>query len=332
MESKTEVDIRDRDERLLRALYESRFLMYSHIAALFFDGKKPAAQKRVYKLKRAGFLREQSNRKLSELSRVSLTRQALEYLTAEGLLAGYPRMRWESLAERLDVKPTKVDHERTVLDVRVSLEGALQEAGLTLVEFSTWPRLFTFQLSPHPNPPADGTGSSLYQLEPDALLRFASESNTAYTYFIEVDRSSENRRRLLDKALGYKALQAQHQHLLKTRLGMSRDSVEPVRIAALFIFQSRADGTGNAAMSRNNFIELVCAKTSMEKLIYAATYEDVRRDPLGKIWLRPKEYRAALTQTNYDPADLPARFIPTRRPERDRLIRESDSLVNLFGQ
>lgn len=329
MPTPSTIDITARDRRLLRALYESRFLTLSHITALFFEGKAPAAQQRVLKLKRDGFVREQVGRKTSEPARISLTRAAFEYLTRHELLAGYPMMRWDSLADRLSIKPETVAHEVAVLDVRVAIERGLAESGLDLLEYSTWPRLFTFSLSPHPSP-ENGDRDS-YALTPDSLIRFRDDEGTSYTFFVEVDRSSEDRARLLEKALAYKVLQAEHQALLRSRLGGPTTGA-PIPIAALFVFQSRADGAGNSRMSRNNFIERVTARTNLQRLIYAATFEDATRDPLGSVWLRPKEYRAALAGTPYDPADMAELRNPPRRPERDRLVDERVRLVNPFGQ
>lgn len=329
MPTPSTIDITARDRRLLRALYESRFLNLSHITALFFEGKAPAAQQRVLKLKRDGFVREQVGRKTSEPARISLTRTAFEYLMRNELLAGYPVMRWDSLADRLSIKPETVAHEVAVLDVRVAVERGLDEVGLELLEYSTWPRLFTFSLSPHPS--AENGGRDSYALTPDSLIRFRDAERSSYTFFVEVDRSSEDRARLLEKALAYKALQAEHQALLRTRLGASPTGA-PIPVAALFVFQSRADGIGNSRMSRNNFIERLAANTNLQRLIYAATYEDVTRDPLGKVWLRPKEYRAALVDTPYDPAGMAEVRNPPRRPERDRLVELRARLVDPFGQ
>jgi len=48
------VQLQPRDFELLRGLFESRVMTLAHVSALYFDGKREMAKKRVQKLKAAG--------------------------------------------------------------------------------------------------------------------------------------------------------------------------------------------------------------------------------------------------------------------------------------
>ena len=50
------------DFALLRGLLEYRVMTAGHITVLFFDGKKEAANKRLQKLKAAGFIGERKRK------------------------------------------------------------------------------------------------------------------------------------------------------------------------------------------------------------------------------------------------------------------------------
>jgi len=81
-----------RDLALLRGLFESRIMTAEHIAALFFNGSREAAKKRLQKLKAAGFIGERK-RKAYEPAVLSLTPRAFAVLHEQGILAEYHNFR-----------------------------------------------------------------------------------------------------------------------------------------------------------------------------------------------------------------------------------------------
>ena len=56
------LDLQQRDFEVLCGLFESRVMAAGHIAALYFDGKREAAKKRLQKLKAAGLISERKRR------------------------------------------------------------------------------------------------------------------------------------------------------------------------------------------------------------------------------------------------------------------------------
>src|SRR5438477_12979868 len=96
------IELRPRDFELLRGLFESRVMTLAHIAALYFDGKREMAKKRVQKLKVAGIVRERP-RQVSEPSVLFLTRKAFELLADNGHLAAYPKIDPAGMERRADV-------------------------------------------------------------------------------------------------------------------------------------------------------------------------------------------------------------------------------------
>src|SRR5690349_3187740 len=93
------IELQSRDFALLRGLFESRVMTLSHAAALFFDGKKEMAKKRLQKLKAAGIVRERP-RHFSDPSILFLTRRAFELLRDHGYLVDYPRIGIADLDKR----------------------------------------------------------------------------------------------------------------------------------------------------------------------------------------------------------------------------------------
>src|SRR5438105_12432983 len=110
------VELQDRDMALLLGLFESRLMSLAHIAAIHFEGRKEAAQKRVQKLKAAGYLNERSRRPY-EPSLLFITRKTFDALQKAGQLTHYPSLDWSRLRKRLDVSPYTLAHEIAVLDV-----------------------------------------------------------------------------------------------------------------------------------------------------------------------------------------------------------------------
>lgn len=75
------ISLQDRDNALLRGLFESRVMTSKHVATLYFEGRAEAAKKRLQKLKTAGFVKERP-RRAYEPSLLFLTSSLLSHPTS----------------------------------------------------------------------------------------------------------------------------------------------------------------------------------------------------------------------------------------------------------
>ena len=82
----------------------------AHIAAIYFDGRKEAAKKRLQKLKAAGLIAERK-RRVSEPSVLFLTRKAFILLNSNGQLSDYPPLGANSFEARANVSELTLRHE-----------------------------------------------------------------------------------------------------------------------------------------------------------------------------------------------------------------------------
>src|SRR5882672_1213001 len=128
-----------RDLALLRGLLECRIMTTEHVAALFFNGSREAAKKRLQKLKAAGFIGERK-RKAYEPAVLSLTPKSFAVLREQGILAEYPQLGSLALDKRTRVSSLTIQHELEVMDVKAAFYSAIEIAGdFRIAEFSTWP-------------------------------------------------------------------------------------------------------------------------------------------------------------------------------------------------
>jgi hypothetical protein len=75
------------------------------------------------------------------------------------------------------------------------------------------------------------------------------------------------------------------------------------------------------AERRNNTAErLLQANLPLFKQVCLSTLEEVTRDPLGKIWMNPADYRDATKGTPFNPERQSPTHGYRHQPERDALI------------
>lgn len=138
------LDLQDRDRSILRGLFESRIMTSAHVAALYFDGRKESAKKRLQKLKTAGLIGERK-RRVYEPSVLYLTPKAFAFLRAQGVLSEYPQLGPFSLEKRARVSNITIHHELEIMDVKTAFHSAIsKKTTFTIAEFSTWPLLYQF--------------------------------------------------------------------------------------------------------------------------------------------------------------------------------------------
>jgi hypothetical protein len=122
---KYEMRIQDRELELLRGLFDSRLMTLAQAAALFFNGSREAAKKRIAKLKAAGVISARQ-RKAYEPSILFLTRRGFELLRERGLLQ-HVSLSWTNLEKRLQVSDLTLKHELEVMDVNHRLSRSRKQ-------------------------------------------------------------------------------------------------------------------------------------------------------------------------------------------------------------
>lgn len=291
------VELQARDLSLLRGLFESRIMGLDHVAAMYFDGRREAAQKRVQKLKAAGYVAERPRRSY-ERALLFLTRRAFDALHASGHLGGYPSSGWSRVRKRMDVSPYTIAHETAVLDVKAAFVRAVADLpALVLDEFSTWPAMLQFTAAPRPGAPD-------VSVKPDGFIRLRESRLDGpprdHHFYLEVDRSTEPQGTLVLRAACYRNYQR--------RGGETRSKpaspVLPFRVLMVFKTAQRRDHTAE---------RLLLLNPPIRSHVWLTTYDEVIRDPLGAIWLRPIDYRR-----------------PLQAPDRHSLHTPDDPLIKQF--
>lgn len=288
----------------------------AHAAAMHFGGSREAAKKRVQKLKAAGFIGERS-RKVYEPSILFLTRRGFELLHGRGMLQDFPRMTWPSLERRLQVSELTLWHELAVLDVKAAISSAVQkEAAYDITEFSTWPALMEFTASV-------GTMTEVL-VRPDGFLRIreqAADGIFEHTFYLELDRSTETLDTLARKALCY--LNHYQTGGLALRFGHDHSEYRDFPFRVLMVFKT--------AERRNNAAErLLTQNPPILTQVWLSTLDEVKENPLGPVWIRPRDFRTAVAGTIYAVGQSGRQMVYCRQAERDRFIEKAVMKVKLL--
>jgi hypothetical protein len=298
-----------RDLRLLRDLYECRLMTLSQIATLHFAERAPAAKVRVQKLKRAELLTAY-RKHVSDPAVHYLTRKGLELLLDRGCLHQYPKLSREQMERRSQVSEATRLHELQVMDVKCAFYKALRnQQNLEIAQFSTWPMLHRFQ-AVRP----DGQKTTV---NPDGFvqLRGASpiDTRTLSSFFLEVDRGSEVQETLAMRAYCYRDYFRAGGFAVRHGLPVEKFKELPFRV--LFVFQT--------AERRNNAAErMLLLHDPIGSHSCLTTFEEVARDPFGKIWVTPRDYLVATQNTPYELARRRNTAGYNRSAERERFVGE----------
>ncbi len=283
------IDLQDRDLALLRGLFESRLMTAAHVVALYFDGKKEAAKKRLQKLKAAALIGEQA-RKAYEPVILSLTRQGFGVLQKEGVLSEYPQLPQSALDKRASVSALTLQHELEIMDAKAAFHSAIKQTeSFSVAEFSTWPLLFQFQVAQH------WQSGTQVVVKPDGFIRIhekeADGGVSEHTFFIEVDRSTERQEILLKKALCYMDYYRTGGFAVKN--GAVRSAYKDFPFRVLMVLKT--------AERRNNIAERLLQSTpTILTQVWLSTFQEVITSPLAPIWVSPAAYREAIKGTVHE--------------------------------
>lgn len=282
------IEIQARDIALLRSLFESRVMTSAHVAALYFDGRREAAKKRLQALGAAGLVGSRERTRSNEQARLFLSKAGIALLSERGILAEYPVIGAAALAKRGRVGDATVRHELDVMDAKTAfLVAARASRGLSVAEFCTWPRMCQFRA-------LSAVGADFF-VRPDGFIRIC-DSNTgsrdvAHCFYLEVDRSTESLDALANRACGY--LDHYRSGGFAVREGRPRTAFREHPFRVLMVFKT--------AERRNNMAErLLRGSPPILTLVHLSTLDEVRADPLGAVWIRPVDYRDATRGTPFD--------------------------------
>jgi Replication-relaxation len=306
--------LQPRDYALLRGLFECRMMTLAHATALYFEGRYEAASKRVQTLKSAGYIGDR-RRRVGEPSLLYLTKPAFDRLTVAGKLADFPKLTQEQFAKRSGIKDVTLQHELSVMDVRVAITVAVNASCSHRVdEFTTWPLLHEFTAM---NP----TQRQKVPVRPDGFLRLIGDDDGEYHFFLELDRSNEVPRLLAEKALCYRDFYAKGGFALRCGGSVEQFREYPFRVLVILQNQER----------RNNLAErLMNCSPPVKFQTWLTTLSEVLADPLGKVWVCPLDYAHATANTAYAPEHWRGVGTYVRRPERERLVEERVQKRTLF--
>lgn len=302
------LQLQPRDLALLRGLFECRIMTGAHVATLFFDGKREYTKKRLQKLKAAGFIGERT-RRVNQPSILFLTRKGFTLLQRGDHLSGLPVPGARSFEDRAQVRELTLQHELEIMDVKAAFHAALAgDESFALQEFSTWPLLHQFEIA------RDGDGASV-RVKPDGYLSIheweEGTSGFVHDCFLEVDRSNETQDVLVAKANAYRNYY--NTGGFAVRHGATPADFQSFPFRVLLVMKS--------AERRNNTAErLVQNNPPILKMTWLTTLAEVMSDPLGAIWIRPDDYRAATAGTPFDAERVTPVGVYRRLTEREAWV------------
>jgi hypothetical protein len=314
------INIQSRDINLLCDLFLSRIMTSEHIATLHFGGSKEAAKKRIQKLKAAGFISERRRRPFDPAI-LFLSRKSFIFLRENGTLSEYPPKTLPALLRRSQVSEMTIRHELEVMDVKVAFHKQISGiTGFQIKEFSTWPMLNEFKAA------RQNCGEKEALVKPDGFIQIEKESQeslSVHTFFLEVDRSHESPEILVTRAGSY--LDHYRSGDFAVSCGGERSQYKEYPFRVLVILKT--------AERRNNLAErLLQNSPPIFTLVYLSTFQEVKNDPLGKIWIRPIEYREVTKNTAFDPERRFRSWPYKRQTERDFLVESRIKKFSLFSE
>ena len=296
----------------------------AHAAALHFGGSVEAAKKRTQRLKAARYVGERPRARTYDPSVLFLARRGFEALRRAGRLVEYPALGWQSMERRSHVSPFTLRHELDVLSTKAAVVSALQaDVRYRVAEFSTWPRFFAFKTRQQTT---DGYGHSV-TMKPDAFVRIqpvdadGTPANVIF-FFLELDRSTETQQNLRGRASGY--LDYYRSGAFARRFGRAPEEFRQLPFRVLWVFRN-AERRNNAAES------FMRHHPPILTMAWLTTFDQLVKDPLGDIWIRPLDYQRVVRGTPFDPVVRPLRDFYRRQNTREQYVEAHVVKHSLFS-
>jgi hypothetical protein len=327
----------ERDRSVFRDLIESRVMTLSQISTLHFAGSYEYAKKRFQQFKAAEYVTERKRRyNLGHYSSsmLSLARPGFAAVADDPFVQDRA-MSWDDLRERLDFAETTLTHELEVVDMKVAFTTAIRTTtGLTLDEFTTYPRRYEFLTENvawiEEDAKARARGETPkkrrpFILKPDGYACVCGPEVGEQAVFFEWDRSTEAQPKLAMKAFGYQ------RYLDSGAFAAWNDPEAPdidrYPCTPIYILPNE-ERRNNTAEHLLRVQHPTSKKRLRRDLILLTTHAEFLRDPLGSIYLTLDGYRRATKGTPYDPETHKAL---SRAKARDLLVSERVRKTPLLG-
>jgi hypothetical protein len=291
VENQTAVALQPRDFEILENVFDSRFTTIRHAAAIHFNGSVDAAKRRLRRLAGAGLLRAQRSGLQSPSVIYRLAPRALHLLMestrgASGTSPSRHPVKANSVQQRRmtnPIRPGRLAHELAMLDVKAILQPAIDAVPhLRVHEFGTWPERYAFNAH---------SSSRTKTKKPDGFLQVLEHwprqerPNDVYHY-IEVDRGSEARDVVVEKLDAYEHHLRSGMFARRTGWSLARGLRPKFRV--LLIVESP-----DSLRRCLTLMESIAARRPHDTLTRATTLDELRRNPLGDIWLDAESMRKA---------------------------------------
>lgn len=258
-------------EMILLTLFESRSATVAHVADIHFSGRMAPAKKALQRLRESGHAVSRCRSRSALVYSIAVP--GIRTLAALGHLHSYPPLTLRQLARRAIASDLTLAHELAVMDVRAAFARAFRES---VSEFTTWPAMSRFA--------AALPGEGERNVSPDGFLRLRFSSAQDDVFFLEVDRSTESLRVLVDRLRRYAAYQRSGAFAARCGGDTSEGWAFPFRVLVVVESDER----------RNNVAEalLLCFPPVLT-LVWIGTRKQVLADPMSACWVCPADYRDA---------------------------------------
>ncbi len=298
------VNVQDRDLKVIKEVAKDRFLTARQIQALFFSSYS-AVQRRLQKLWNKGYLkREYAPVKFGSSEALYCpTKKGMDLLVERSVINS-DEIKWKSKYNR--VKPEKKQHEIDVNEFKVALAvGVRENNNVELLFCEKDSSYWDYVKDPEPDPKDK---REYIPIRPDRFIGLKINGLSNY-YFLEVDRGSAALKECARKLRGLREYYFSGRFFKKYGQPGYRKEDYSYRVLITAPTEER----------RNNLIEKVIEQGSLE-MCWFGLFSEVIENPLGKVWIRGKEYKEVLENLTEWERE---RILRThRRLERDDIIKE----------
>jgi len=298
------VNIQDRDLEIIKEVAKDRFLTARQIQALFFNSYS-AAQRRLQKLWNKGYLkREYAPVKFGSSEALYCpTKKGIDLLIQRSIIVP-DEINWKSKYNR--VKPEKKQHEIDANEFKVVLTIAVRENNYAELLFCERGSSFwDYVKDPDPDPKDK---REYIPIRPDRFIGLKINGLSNY-FFLEIDRGTMRLKECARKLGGLREYYFSGGFFKK--YGQPGYKKEHYSYRVLI--------TAPTEERRNNLVEKAIEQGSLE-MCWFGLFSEVIQDPLGKVWIRGKEYKEVLERLAEWERE---RILRTHRKlERDEIIKK----------
>ena len=298
------VNIQDRDLEIIKEVVKDSFLTTRQIQSLFFSSYS-AVQRRLQKLWDKGYLkREYAPVQFGSSEALYCpTKKGIDLLIQRSVI-GPDEIKWKSKYNR--VKPEKKQHEIDVNEFKTALTTVVRRnnnANLLFCEKGS--SYWDYVKDPEP----DSKDKREYiPIRPDRFIGLKINGLSNY-FFLEVDRGTMRLKEFARKLRGYREYYFSGGFFKKYGEPGYRKEDYSYRVLVTAPTEER----------RNNLVEQAINQGSLE-MCWFGLFREVIKDPLGKVWIRGKEYKEVLESLNEWERERILRA--HRKLERDKIIKE----------